>query len=699
MKWINNNTTLCIEFDEMVQVLMLEKGCVQSKADKALRDAKYLGTRGYGFINAPYDGRVVLLVWEDMDRKYKRMVERWLRKTNGCQHPDSHECECGNPHHYMATEPIRKMFVTDEKAMAFYLAYRKPDGSKLDTQVIQQNAMACGVYNAVLKAMADKKGIIKGQLGFKEVTAFHNAVLELCKQMKSNGQLPKQFATSYVRYLANLDSYKKEGYSYFVHGQLGNQGALKIADAACESYLKDLIAHPNQYDDVLVCVLYNKWAADNGYKEIKPGIVGVRRREWEYELMPQRKGNSAYNEKYIREVKGFAPTCPLYLVECDDYNLNYYFTAEDGSKYARYVSYIVADSYNGLVLGKSYRVAKSPVFEMAQLAWIDAMYYVRSLVNDGNWYLPFEVKADHWNATNMFPLLNSIGNFVPPAHGNKHRGYIEQLFGSPHAKRAEKMAAHKTLNYNGNNVTARNTGVNLEIVKQNEKLRPMVGVESDAQIETFFHYMRQMPAITGDNLNAPSKEAQWVERWHQLDESQKRSITDEQFLFIFGIRHEPQGRPVTITNRGIETQIKGTAYSYDLPHYVGMTHLIGSKVTVIYDPYDMSRVLITNDADIRFVAHTATLQARALQDATPGSREMLNALLEDKKVQWEGIAAAQTKRREIDLDYVTLPDTKAVLMGGMLPKELKNVVETAYEMEQMEVENEPFNVAKARLKR
>jgi len=683
------NGTLYIEFKDFLAAGWKEQ---------AIKMANHRNGGNWQMIKNPADKRMPMVQYETLVDAHKERLQNWLRKSHNCKHTDGIKCECGNPYEYMAKEPIRKMVQKDYKAEAFYLAYRYNSNKSLPSETVTAYTNEVAWLNMLDYAKQNEKKVIKQGLGLR-LNNFFKHVKDLLEMERSNGNITSQFPTSYQRLLDKLKSYKEGGYASLIHGQFGNQGALKIADAACESYLKDLIAHPNQYDDVLVCVLYNKWANDNGYKEIKPGIVGVRRKQWEAELMPQRSGNSAYNEKYIRQVKGFNPSCPLYLVECDDYNLNYYFTAEDGNKYARYVSYIVADSYNGLVLGKSYRVAKSPVFEMAQLAWIDAMYYVRSLVNDGNWYLPFEVKADHWNATNMFPLLNSIGNFVPPAHGNKHRGYIEQLFGSPHAKRAEKMAAHKTLNYNGNNVTARNTGVNLEIVKQNEKLRPMVGVESDAQIETFFHYMRQMPAITGDNLNAPSKEAQWVERWHQLDESQKRSITDEQFLFIFGIRHEPQGRPVTITNRGIETQIKGTAYSYDLPHYVGMTHLIGSKVTVIYDPYDMSRVLITNDADIRFVAHAATLQARALQDATPGSREMLNALLEEKKQQWNGIAAAQTKRKVVDLDYVSLPDTKAVLMGGMMTKELKNVVETAYEMEQMEAENEPFNVAKARLKR
>src|SRR5690606_248705 len=126
------------------------------------------------------------------------------------------------------------------------------------------------------------------------------------------------------------------------------------------------------------------------------------------------------------------------------------------------------------------------------------------------------------------------------------------------------------------------------------------------QIENFFHRLRHMPDITRKNFNsALSKEQQWLAKWNDMREDQKRPISDLQFLSIFGITHNPD-RPITITNRGIEPQICNIKHSFDLPADLQLSRFVGAKVNVIYDPYDMSRVLVTNNDDIRFIARSAT---------------------------------------------------------------------------------------------
>jgi hypothetical protein len=691
MKWINNNTTLCLEFADMVQVMMLEKGVSEQKADKGLREAKAQGTKGYAFTSDPDDGRKVLFEFKQMDRKYKRMVERWLQKLNNCQHQSHENCTCGDPYRHMQNEPIRRMATIDDKAMQYYLRYEKPDGGKLPAEKCKQLALACGLFNNILAALADKRTIIKQQLGFKEITAFHASILEYCTQLKENGRLHKQFATSYVRYLKNLDEYKAQGYAFFIHGQIGNGNNLKIADGLAKHTLKTLLAHPLQYDDVMVCTLYNQWAEANGYESIKPGIVTIRRKEWEPEILASREGKNAFNEKFVRQVKKVKPSAPLYLVECDDYYLNYYFSGENG-QYERYVSYIVADSFNGLILGKSYLPVKAPVMDMVYMAWIDAMYYIKNLVNDGNWYLPFEIKADGWQQSTLHPYFNSIATMIPAGHANKHRGYIEQLFGSPHIKRCEKLAAHKHLNYNGNNVTAKRIGVNLDVLKTNEKFRPVVGAAADEQVELFFTMARQLPAVTKANLNAPSKEQQWLAAFNELTEKDKRVISDEQFLLTFGFTHKPQGRKHTITNRGVEFVLNGQKYSYDLPNYIDMLDLIGEEITVHYDPYDMSRILVNNSADIRFVAQAAAMSAAAIKDATPATREVLQEVLADKKQAWKRSLPDATIDSKLELLTQYMPKEKAALHQ-------KRSLETIEVSEEVEDDYSAFSVSKMRLNR
>jgi hypothetical protein len=183
-----------------------------------------------------------------------------------------------------------------------------------------------------------------------------------------------------------------------------------------------------------------------------------------------------------------------------------------------------------------------------------------------------------------------------------------------------------------------------------------------------------MPAFTRENMNAKSKEEQWLEKWNELTIEQKRPITDEQFLLTFGISHAPKHTDfIRITNRGVEPQINKAQYSYDLPEAWMYQKLRGAQVQLVYDPYDMSRILVTNFDDIRFIAHTAQLQPRAIEDTYTGCRTYLNAILNEKKDQVNEVATASEKRKQIaDKKFY---NAEALMQSGMMLKEIKNEAE------------------------
>lgn len=632
----SENNMLCIEVSDL-EACGFRRSNIDRYTSLKYDTLKFIKVKGKG----------KLFPWETLGKTYKEAI---LKKF-------------GEPLEYLRKTPIKELVVYDLQAEQFFISLTKDGLLTFSDEWIVKNAWAASWLNMILLNRSRKTAKQKFNMSVDE---FLTSVCDLIKAENIN--LPY----SQKRLRQNLSEYQQQGYKMFIHGNTGKKSnAAKISDEKSEAYLLSLIERHNDYDDVLVCVLYNVWAKENGYKELEnAATVGNWRRAKESEITIGRYGNSKMNEKYIRQVKGFAPTAPGYLWESDDNNLDFFFNSPD-SVYNRYVSYIVADSHCGLILGKSYRVAKSPTVEMVRLAWIDAMYYVRSLT--GGWHLPFEVKADHWQKSNLFPFFNSIGKFVPPAHANKHRGYIEQLFGSTHFKRCQKLVAPD--NYNGNNVTATNPGVNLEVLKLNEKNRPEVGNEAEKQLEHFFHLVRKLPDFTRNEMNALSKEQQWLNKWNTLSDDQKKPISDEQFLMTFGIKHQPQDRPITITNRGVEPQINGKKYSYDLPSYIDMMPLITKQVNVIYDPYDMSRVLVTNGKNIRFIAKEAVLQPRALQDAVPGCRETLNMVLSEKKEQFNYVGGkAENRKIILENEY----DSEAVLLSAYMPKELKNNVEHHY---------------------
>lgn len=629
------------------------------------RKEKSTGNKRLDFINHPEDNRYSLVAYETITpAQQEKIVQRF-----------------DNPYDFVVREPILRMIKQNQDARKFFLSYTYNETQKLPTHRVKQYCRACDILD-LLKMMDDEKNKPVKELGINVPSFFEHlkAIIEIEKKngasdtYEGTNQLYARFPLTYDNLRKKLKQYLKDGFECVIEKNIGNTNNLKVADDVAEAQLLTLIENPLQYDDVLVCMMYNTWASANDYAAISPATVGNWRRKKGYLVDLGRYGNSAYNEKHIREVKGVsrASLSALKIVEHDDNNLDFLFQDNSGYQFNKYVAIVVNDSSCDYVLGKSYIMGKSPLVPQVYHAYLDAMYNIRRLT--GGWYKPFEIRSDRWATASLKPFYEKIATNIPSALGNKHRGYIEQSFSKPLWKRAQKLMSMD--NWSGNNMTAKNRGVNPDMLKYSldNKSRPMIGQEAELLIENFFHLLRNMPDFKREDMNAPSKEEQWLEKWNNTHADDKRPITDEEFLLTFGITHKPKHTDgIRITNRGVEPQIRNAQYSYDLPEAWMYQKLRGAQVQVIYDPFDMSRVLCTNHDDIRFIAHTAQLTPRAIHDHYTGSRTFLNAILEEKKDQVEKVTKASGKRKQLaDTRHY---NAEAMLQGGVMIKEIKNAVE------------------------
>lgn len=669
--YYNKDLGICITFSGLLWL---------GYSENTLKSASSRRSSSWPFVVHPEDARRRILPYESCPPNRKADISARLAKRMGCKHLEG-GCKCGDVYYYTAIQPIRRMIVKDIKAEEFFLAYRYKGTNgypeALPSEKVQQYTNEASILNFIVQVDEDTKGIVKEKLGFKSVADFWTKIIDIIKDEKYAGRVTAKFPTSYVRLVSYRESllkrYKEKGYEALIHGSYGKMSnASKVTDIAAEQKLLSLIEDPRQLDDVYVSFVYNAWAKEAGYKAISPATVGLWRRKRAAEVDLLRYGRSAYNERYIRQVKGMRPSSPLYLVEHDDNNLDFLF--QDGKyQFHKYVAVVVADSFNDLVLGYSYVPGDVPQQWQVAHAYLSAMYYIRSLT--GGWHLPFEIKSDNWANKSLAPFYEKIATRIPAGHSNKHRGYIEQLFGSPHWKRCQQTVSLD--NWTGNNITARHSGVNPDILMQSmrDKTRPMLGSEAELQIEQFFTLTRKLPAITRNDLNAHSKEQQWLEAWNNMHPDDRRPITDDMFLYKFGITHKPKHTStIMINNRGVEPQINGVRYSYDLPETWMYQKYIGAQVEVVYDPYDMSRILVTNHDDIRFVARSAVLSPRALKDSYTGARTFLNAILAEKTEHWKAAAEAVEARKEVRNGFAT---AEAILKSGILVKDVKNAAEQA----------------------
>lgn len=655
---------LCLTFDGLLWL---------GYSSNTLKSASLRKSASWPFEDNPEDKRKIILPYESCNPSRKADISQKLRERMGCPHPTGERCDCGDVYKYATLQPLQKLIIPDTKANAFYKAYRYTstigNPEALPANKIKHYTNEASILNLVQKACDDSVNFIKKELGYKSIGQFWDDLIEYINLEKTKNNVGGKFPTSYVRLISHknaaIKQYKEKGYASLIHGLYGKQNAAKVNTEVAKAVLDELIDNPMQYDDYTVMLMYNAWALNNGYDEISDKTVGFHRRR-EDEQWIGRDGNEVHRAKHQKRIARYRPTAPLFLLENDDNHLDFLFTDPNDTSqrkhYHRMKAMIVRDSFNNLPLGKMY--AENLSTELIRAAYVDAMYYIRSLT--GGWYLPFETRSDRWGLKELQPFYKKMGHYHPTPVGSKGRGYIEQSFGDAHWKRSMKLASNG--NYTGNNITATHRGVNIEFIKGNKKNYPELA-ESVYQIEYFFYLLRHMK-----KPNGLTPEQEWLMAWEQLPEEQKRPINDEQFLEICGIEHRPSGRMNSIDNYGVSFTLDGVHRKFTLPEDIRFRN-VGKSVIVKYDPLDFSRILITDNERLSCVAHSTQLMPSTYKDYRNGDRRYLNALLEEQKNNVDKVTSKQAQRRKV-LEEYGATDVETTFQIGLLDKDLKLWSET-----------------------
>lgn len=595
----------------------------------------------------------------DPSDKRKPLVKFETLRDEHKQKLNDHFGDCNS---YIAKAPIKAMVKMDHKAQDFFLSY-KFDGEKtLPSEHITKYTSAANWLTMLVNVNSDKK-ILKKQLNLS-LEDFWLHVSDLIKA--ENIDLP----TSYKRLRSKMAEYQDKGYECLIDWRFGNKLAAKVNDEVSESVLLELIAHPNQHDDVIVAKAYNIWAEKNGYKTIDSATVGVWRRKNYYAIQGQREGTAAWYNTYGKIIHRNRPSAPLLLIGSDDNDLDLYFQEQRVVKgksqtnhYFRYKLIVIMDAHNDYILGYSY--GETVTVDLVKAAYLDAMHHIKFLT--GGWYLMDQIQTDHWAIKALEPFYKSLATFTPATAKVARAKYIERAFGHNW---------HQTLkmypNYAGMNITSqsRTNRDNIELIK-----RDFPSKENAWQyIDDFITRMRLLP----DSKTNKSKQQMWLDNFKASELSQQHQISDAKMLYLFG---QPHNHKHTITNGGLKVTFDGQLFTYDIPDNLYLEN-VGKKVQVYFDPYDKSRVLVTDGDKLRFVAQEFEKMSSAIADYKDGERGRLNQLLAIKKGHNESIAATRTKRETIFERHSI--DAASLLQAQVLTKEIKLIAEQDYQRSQTE---------------
>lgn len=632
MKLIND--LLYMEFADMI-------ACGVS--EDYIKKAKYKGYKSIAAIEDPEDRRKAIYKYEDLAPRYKEMIA----------------LKYGNPYQYMASEPIKRMIQRNIKAEQFYIQYRFENGQALSDDHVEKYSRACSWLDMLLRVEQDKS-LLKKQLGIS-ITTFYENVISI---IKAEGiYLP----TSYKRLRENIASYKAIGFDSLIEKwRFNNTHAGKVCEALRNSVLLEMIADDRILDDVFISKAYNTWAGQKQFPAITPATVGNYRKKNAWQLQSYREGNRTHYNNFGKHIIRTRASAPLLLVGSDGNNWDMYFRGmkkvEAGGVqvhyYKTFVLVVVMDAFNDYVLG--WAKGDTETAELIKDAYLDAMQHIKHLT--GEYYLPHQLQTDRFALKSLEPFYKSIDAEYFPAAARSPRGkYIERFFGDPwHA------VLQTYPNYSGRNVTAKKK-INPERIEREKGTFPVADQAHQYAIE-FIERLR----LAESNTPGLSKQEEWLQAFKQNDLSRTKHITDEQFLYMFGIRNT---KTQTITNRGIQMQLNNRLFMYSVPDSIYLD-TVGKKAQIIYDPYDFSRVLVTDGNKIRFIAETPEYIPAARADFKPGDKERFWKQMHLKKQHSERIIGNKKKRDNLLAASDINP--KALLQAGILEKGLRQMAEIGY---------------------
>jgi hypothetical protein len=626
------DSTLFVEFDEVIEAGITTRGY--------LTKAKSTGSGSFRFLDDPNDKRKVLIEFNSLTPANKAKFE--LR--------------FGNPHEYVAKQPIRNMIEKDTKAEEFYLSFTYDSNKKLPIETVNALTKAASFLNMLVKAETKKKEI-KKLLGLS-LADFWVKVGEIISEDRID--LP----ASFKRLREKLAEYQEQGYPSLISKHFGNQRALKVSSELAESLLLELLSQP-YHDDVVICRNYNKWAIANNHEAITPATVGKWRRDNEAIINGQKKGSKDWYNTHGKQIMRKRPSAPLLLIGSDDNDLDLYFQESVQNKkghtvvnyFHRFKLIVVMDAFNDYILG--YAQADVVTADLVRLAFVDAMHHIKELT--GSWYLPHQLQTDNWGKGTLDSFYQSIATYTPATAKVARAKYIEQAFGT---RWHQQLKCYP--NYAGHNITAKHK-INEDALALNKKSFPDREL-APQQIEHFIDSLRNLV----NDTTGLSKQTEWLQAFRQSAKAQERQISDMQFLHLFGFTHDYANR---ISNKGLTPCINGMERVFEIPEAFYLS-TVGKKVNLIYDPLDFSRVLVTDGGSLRFIATEYEKLPSALADYLPNDRARLNSKLNEKRRHVEYIAQQKAQRQDLLGKHKI--DAESLLQAGVMAKELMHSAASQY---------------------
>ena len=533
-----------------------------------------------GCMNTP-----ALVAYDSMPERFKRRVVEVIGKS---------------PYDLVKTNQLQAMIEDNAELSQYFDTYKIADRRFIPQNTRHEYYINAIILDAIHRLLTDKKAK-KSALGHKMKRAWEQiseAVAELDRT-----RYPHSLPANARRLEDKYKKYRSEGPECLIHKNFANNNAAKVDDKDKESVIVELLAAPNNLDNVQVMKFYNLIAEKAGWKKITAGTVANWREEYETMIYAGRRGSVAFSNKKEMQVKRSAPTAPMYFWTLDGWDVELLYQKYENGRttyHNRPTVVVILDAFNKYPVG--YAVGTNETPELIQMALRNAARHIEELF--GKMYLVHQVQSDRYSFKTMTPFYETLADKVTPARAKNAKAKIIE----PYFNYMNKAYCQYQPNWSGFGITSDpEKQPNVEFINKFKKNFP-----------EFEDVCRQIDImIMAERAN---KVEAYMNAWMRMADTDKIELSYKNYLMQFG---STTGRQILMQHNGLIPTINGVKHTYDCFDTDFRNHST-VKWNVVYDPDDMNRILAVNDdQSLQYLLEEKYIQPMALKDRKDGDSEQL----------------------------------------------------------------------------
>ena len=585
--------TLCVTVPEMVQCGVSEnylKRGMNGQRTGELRcwphhkegNTIYLH---YSGLKANYQAMIRKVLMDDLS------VEEWYNRNGRVQAIRERLV----PYAYLTAD--------DETALD---AATYPTGERLSPEAREKAAEACRWLS--LFTRLSSKQAIKG-IGYATVGELYDDVTFLIARQGIS--LP----TAYVKLRKKIREYEAEGAICCVdrRGQ-SNKNAAKVYTEDQTALLRTICGRSASYNAQQIANFYNLVAEAKGWDTISRRSALNYLNEYHLIVEAGRNGSEAFRNKISMQPRRKRPTEALSFWSLDGWTVELYYQKDvkgpDGKITHTYTNrltaVVVLDATCDYPVG--YAIGEGESVKLIAEAVKNAIDYVHDTL--GGPYRPYQIQSDHYGIKSMGTVYNDVAEYFTPARvKNAKSKPIERYFRYLNENYCQLYFGNS--NWSGFGVKTRGKKQpNIDVLELRKRNFPYKeGVIQ--QIHWIFQQERE------------KKQKTWMEAWLRMPESDRLTLSRENYLLNFGMRND---RTIRIQAGCLAPTILGKQRAYDTFDLNFRKNPLQSW-TVMYDERDLSTILVTNETKKeRYLLNAVHEQPMALRDREGGDFEALKAI-------------------------------------------------------------------------